>query len=37
MGATELLRLGIGVVSDYLINECRKTLETKSKKGVLSI
>jgi hypothetical protein len=35
--ATELVRLGIGVVSDYLIGECRKIIETKSKKGRFSI
>jgi hypothetical protein len=31
MAATEL-RLGIGVVRDYLINECRKIIKTKSKR-----
>jgi hypothetical protein len=33
MAATELLRSCVGVVCDYLINECLKTTETKSKKG----
>jgi hypothetical protein len=37
MAATEILRFGIGVVSGYLINECRKTIETKSRKGRPSI
>jgi hypothetical protein len=37
MAATELLRLGISVVSDYLINQCRKTIETKSKKSRHSV
>jgi hypothetical protein len=32
MAATELMRLGIGVVCDYLINECRKNIEKKSKR-----
>jgi hypothetical protein len=29
MAATELVPLGIGVVCDYLINECRTTIEKK--------
>jgi hypothetical protein len=34
MAATELLRLDMGVVSDYLINECRKLLKQRAQKVV---
>jgi hypothetical protein len=32
MAAAEVVCLGIGVVCDYLINECRRIIEEKSKR-----
>jgi hypothetical protein len=32
MAASELMRLGIGVVCDYLLSECGKIIEKKSKR-----
>jgi hypothetical protein len=38
MAATELVHLGIGVVSDCLINECReKQLKQRAEEASLSI